>query len=68
MVLFYHGSGANSGAGYEPIGEQLSQNYGIAAFLPDIRGHGLSDGPRGDAKNPREGIFFQSVHLSGYSS
>ncbi|WP_145133809.1 alpha/beta hydrolase [Paenibacillus sp. Y412MC10] len=53
-VLFYHGSGANSGAGYEPIGEQLSQNYGIAAYLPDIRGHGLSDGPRGDAPSVQQ--------------
>ncbi|WP_088834067.1 alpha/beta hydrolase [Paenibacillus tyrfis] len=49
VVIFYHGSGANSGAGYQPIGEQLSQNYGIATYLPDIRGHGLSAGDRGDA-------------------
>ncbi|MEC0180745.1 alpha/beta fold hydrolase [Paenibacillus peoriae] len=49
VVIFYHGSGANSAAGYQPIGEQLSQNYGIATYLPDIRGHGLSGGDRGDA-------------------
>jgi len=49
VVLFYHGSGANSGAGYEPIGEGLSIKHSIATFLPDIRGHGLSGGARGDA-------------------
>lgn len=48
VVILYHGSGANSGAGYQPIGEQLSQQYGIATYLPDIRGHGLSAGERGD--------------------
>nr|WP_145405390.1 alpha/beta fold hydrolase [Paenibacillus xylanexedens] len=54
VVIFYHGSGANSGAGYEPIGKQLSQNFGIAAYLPDIRGHGLSEGPRGDTPNVQQ--------------
>ncbi|MEK8128701.1 alpha/beta hydrolase [Paenibacillus filicis] len=49
VVIFYHGSGANSAAGYQPIGEELSQAYGIATYLPDIRGHGMSGGPRGDA-------------------
>jgi alpha-beta hydrolase superfamily lysophospholipase len=48
IVIFYHGSGANSGAGYTPIGEALSERYGIATYLPDIRGHGLSGGDRGD--------------------
>ena len=48
IVVFYHGSGANSGAGYVPIGETLSQRYDIATYLPDIRGHGLSGGDRGD--------------------
>ena len=42
IVIFYHGSGANSGAGYVPIGEALSERYDIATLLPDIRGHGLS--------------------------
>lgn len=53
VVIFYHGSGANSGAGYEPIGQQLQQ-YGIATFLPDIRGHGLSAGTRGDAPSEQQ--------------
>ncbi|WP_028562745.1 alpha/beta hydrolase [Paenibacillus pinihumi] len=49
VVIFYHGSGANSGAGYQPVGIGLSEKYGIATYLPDIRGHGLSGGERGDA-------------------
>jgi acylglycerol lipase len=48
IVIFYHGSGANSAAGYQPIGEDLSTKYHIATYLPDIRGHGLSAGKRGD--------------------
>ena len=54
IVIFYHGSGANSGAGYQPIGEALSQSYGIATYLPDIRGHGLSEGNRGDAPSVQQ--------------
>ncbi|MFF2089785.1 alpha/beta hydrolase [Paenibacillus sp. NPDC058174] len=54
VVIFYHGSGANSAAGYEPIGEGLSGDYNVAAYLPDIRGHGLSGGPRGDAPSQQQ--------------
>ncbi|MCR6790115.1 alpha/beta fold hydrolase [Bacillus thuringiensis] len=54
VVIFYHGSGANSRAGYQPIGEQLSQNYGIATYLPDIRGHGMSGGDRGDTPSMQQ--------------
>lgn len=48
-LIFYHGSGANSEAGYTYMAEQLSKQYNIAAYLFDIRGHGRSGGPRGDA-------------------
>ncbi|WP_257031398.1 alpha/beta hydrolase [Paenibacillus sp. E222] len=54
MVIFYHGSGANSAAGYQPIGEEMSQNFRIVTYLPDIRGHGLSEGPRGDAPSVQQ--------------
>jgi len=46
-LVFFHGSGANSTAGYLPIGTTL-QAQGIAVYLFDIRGHGASGGPRGD--------------------
>lgn len=48
-LVFYHGSGAHSLAGYTYMAEQLAQQYSIATFLFDIRGHGRSGGPRGDA-------------------
>lgn len=48
-LIFYHGSGANSQAGYTYMAEQLSKQYNVAVYLFDIRGHGRSEGPRGDA-------------------
>lgn len=53
-LIFYHGSGANSAAGYLPIGQELRDKYSIATYLVDIRGHGMSEGPRGDAPNPQQ--------------
>ena len=46
-LVFYHGSGANSAAGYLGIGQTL-EGQGIAVYLFDLRGHGASGGPRGD--------------------
>lgn len=48
-LVFYHGSGANSAAGYLPMGQELAAQYNVATYLFDIRGHGVSGGPRGDA-------------------
>lgn len=53
-VIFYHGGGAHSAAGYQYIGVILSENYNMATFTPDIRGHGSSEGPRGDAPNSEQ--------------
>jgi alpha-beta hydrolase superfamily lysophospholipase len=47
-LVFSHGSGANSAAGYLPLARALEERYGIATYLVDIRGHGASGGPRGD--------------------
>lgn len=49
VLVFYHGAGLHSGAGYQYLGRQLSEKYGIAVFMPDVRGHGESGGARGDA-------------------
>jgi alpha-beta hydrolase superfamily lysophospholipase len=51
-VLFYHGGGAHSGAGYQFLGHGLETQYAAAVTMPDIRGHGASGGPRGDAPSP----------------
>jgi acylglycerol lipase len=53
-VLFYHGGGAHSGKGYQYIGHGLQTKYDIAVYTPDIRGHGISEGPRGDTPGPRQ--------------
>ena len=53
-VLFYHGGGAHSGAGYQYLGRGLQNQFDTLVFMPDIRGHGSSGGPRGDAPNPRQ--------------
>jgi alpha-beta hydrolase superfamily lysophospholipase len=48
-LVFYHGSGANAGAGYLDFGKQVAERYHIATYLFDMRGHGKSGGRRGDA-------------------
>jgi alpha-beta hydrolase superfamily lysophospholipase len=48
-LVFYHGSGANSGAGYLDFGKQVADRYHVATYLFDMRGHGRSGGRRGDA-------------------
>lgn len=51
VLVFYHGAGLHGAAGYQHLARQLSELHGIAVVTPDIRGHGESDGPRGDAPN-----------------
>jgi acylglycerol lipase len=53
-VLFYHGGGAHSGAGYQYIGNGLQTQFDTMVYTPDIRGHGASGGPRGDAPSPKQ--------------
>jgi acylglycerol lipase len=53
-VLFYHGGGAHSGAGYQYLGHGLQAQFDTAVYTPDIRGHGSSGGPRGDAPSPKQ--------------
>jgi acylglycerol lipase len=53
-VLFYHGGGAHSGAGYQFVGNGLQSQFELLVYTPDIRGHGASGGPRGDAPTPKQ--------------
>lgn len=49
VLVFIHGGGAYGGAGYQNLAAGLSEKYSTAVYLPDLRGHGHSGGPRGDA-------------------
>lgn len=51
-VLFFHGGGAHSGAGYQILSKRLQEQFDVAVYTPDIRGHGDSGGPRGNAPSP----------------
>jgi len=53
-LVFYHGGGAHSAAGYSILAEGLARKYNILVYMPDIRGHGVSDGPRGDAPSAHQ--------------
>jgi alpha-beta hydrolase superfamily lysophospholipase len=48
-LVFLHGGGAYSGGGYQYLAKGLSTKYNISVYLLDIRGHGNSEGPRGDS-------------------
>jgi len=51
ILIFYHGAGAHSGLSYKYIGTGLRDDFDIAVYMPDIRGHGGSEGDRGDTPN-----------------
>lgn len=53
-LVFYHGGGAYSGAGYQYLARGLAEDFGITVYLPDIRGHGTSGGARGDAPSKEQ--------------
>jgi len=53
-LVFYHGGGAHSGAGYQRLARNISEQFGITVYLPDLRGHGASGGPRGDAPSKEQ--------------
>ncbi|MCC7413784.1 MAG: alpha/beta fold hydrolase, partial [Gammaproteobacteria bacterium] len=52
-LVFLHGGGAHSGATYPHLATALSRDHAIAVHTPDLRGHGVSAGARGDAPSPR---------------
>jgi len=53
-LVFYHGGGAHAGAGYQHLAGGLAERYAVTVYLPDLRGHGSSGGPRGDAPSKEQ--------------
>ncbi len=54
FVVFYHGAGFYSGALYQYFAKQLAEEHSIGCYLFDIRGHGASQGPRGDTPTTKQ--------------
>jgi acylglycerol lipase len=54
ILIFYHGAGAHSGLSYNHIGVGLRDEFDIAVYMPDLRGHGSSGGDRGDAPSDKQ--------------
>lgn len=48
ILIFFHGSGLYNNSLYQYFATQLA-NEGVGSILVDIRGHGLSQGVRGDS-------------------
>jgi len=53
-LIFIHGGGACSSLGYQYLAEGLSKKYNTRVILFDMRGHGLSEGKRGDAPSKEQ--------------
>lgn len=54
MVIFYHGAGFYGSALYQYFAAQLAEKQNIGCYLFDIRGHGNSQGSRGDASSVKQ--------------
>jgi alpha-beta hydrolase superfamily lysophospholipase len=48
-VIFYHGARLYGNAIYQWIAKELAEQHAMAAYIVDTRGHGNSEGARGDA-------------------
>ncbi len=64
LVVLYHGGGAYSNPAYQYIGTALKNEYNIGCYCVDIRGHGNSGGPRGDAPSINQVLEDISIILT----
>ncbi len=53
-LIFLHGGGAYSETGYQNLAVGLRKNYNVSVHLLDLRGHGRSEGPRGDSPSVKQ--------------
>lgn len=49
VVIFYHGAGFYGSSLYQNFAKELAEKHSIGCYIFDIRGHGNSEGNRGDA-------------------
>ncbi len=54
VVIFYHGGGIWSNKIYQHMAQKACDSYGIGVYLCDIRGHGNSEGKRGDTPSSEQ--------------
>lgn len=54
IVVFFHGARVYTNIHYQRIGLTLETEWHIGTYLLDLRGHGHSEGPRGDAPHPSQ--------------
>lgn len=82
IVIFYPGAGLYGNKTYQWLGLSLQNDYSIGCYMIDVRGHGHSAGPRGDAPDAQQVLrdvdtvieFVKSLHpttplyLAGHSA
>lgn len=82
IVVLYPGAGLYGNKTYQWFAKTLNEKYGIGCYIFDIRGHGNSQGPRGDAPSINrvlldvaESVEFikeknpnSKIYLTGHSS
>ncbi len=66
-LLLIHGGGAHSAAGYGQLATEL-QNEGVSVYLLDLRGHGRSDGERGDTPSVEQMMQDLSIAIKKIQS
>ena len=57
VLVLVHGAGMHSGY-YQPVGRMLASR-GYLVLMPDLRGHGQSEGTRGDI--PRPDVYCRDI-------
>lgn len=54
ILVFYPGPGLYGNNLYQAFAQELQNTYHIGCYIFDIRGHGNSQGPRGDTKSTKQ--------------
>jgi acylglycerol lipase len=54
IVVLYAGAGLYGNKTYQWVGKTLQEKYGIGCYIFDVRGHGNSQGPRGDTPSTEQ--------------